>query len=127
VNRYNNFNRTNIGSDSNWRHNVDHRKGVAYRDQATARQFNRDFNRDAQAREQFRGRGEQGRQATQRGDAARDSGGSAGGRDRAGSPRDGPSAGTMDRGGATRDFSGAAAAVRGSRQRRRHARYQQPW
>jgi hypothetical protein len=45
---YNNFNRTNIGGGSNWRHNVDHRKGVAYRDQATARQYNRDFSRDAQ-------------------------------------------------------------------------------
>jgi uncharacterized membrane protein YgcG len=86
---YNNFNRTNVGGDSNWRHNVDHRKGVAYRDQATARQYNRDFSRDAQSREQFRGRD-----------------GSAGGRDRAGSGRDGPSAGTMDRGGASRDFSG---------------------
>jgi uncharacterized membrane protein YgcG len=103
---YNNFNRTNIGSDSNWRHNVDHRKGVAYRDQATARQFNRDFNRDAQAREQFRGRGEGGRQATQRGDAGRDFGGSAG--DRAGSPRGGPSAGTMARGAASRECSGGS-------------------
>jgi uncharacterized membrane protein YgcG len=86
---YNNFNRTNVGGDSNWRHNVDHRKGVAYRDQATARQYNRDFSRDASAREQFRGRD-----------------GSAGGSDRAGSGRDGPSAGTMDRGAASRDFSG---------------------
>jgi len=100
---YNNFNRTNVGGDSNWRHNVDHRKGVAYRDQATARQYNRDFSRDAASREQFRGRGEGGRQGAQRGDAGRDLGGSAGGRDRAGSP----SAGTMDRGGASRDFSGS--------------------
>jgi len=99
---YNNFNRSNIGGDSNWRHNVDHRKGVAYRDQATARQYNRDFNRDAQTREQFRGRGDGGRQATQRGDV----GGSAGGLDRAGSARDGTSTGTMDRGGASGDFSG---------------------
>jgi len=86
---YNNFNRSNVGGDSNWRHNVDHRKGVAYRDQATARQYNRDFSRDASAREQFRGRD-----------------GSAGGRDRTGSGRDGASAGTMDRGAASRDFSG---------------------
>jgi len=103
---YNNFNRTNVGGDSNWRHNVDHRKGVAYRDQATARQYNRDFSRDAQSREQFRGRSEGSRQASQRGDAGRDLGGSSGGRDRAGSTRDGPSAGTMDRGGGSRDFSG---------------------
>jgi uncharacterized membrane protein YgcG len=103
---YNNFNRTNIGGDSNWRHNVDHRKGVAYRDQATARQYNRDFSRDASAREQFRGRAEGGRQATQRDAAGRDLGGSAGARDRAGTGRDGASAGTMDRGAASRDFSG---------------------
>jgi len=65
--RYNNFNRTNI-SDRNWRHNVEHRKGVAYRDQATASRFDRDFSRNAQAREQFRGRAEQGRAEIQRGD-----------------------------------------------------------
>ena len=102
IDRYNNFNRSNIGGDSNWRHNVDHRKGVAYRDQATARQYNRDFNRDAETREQFRGRGDGGRQATQRGDV----GGSSRGLDRAGSARDGTSTGTMDRGGASGDFSG---------------------
>jgi uncharacterized membrane protein YgcG len=103
---YNNFNRTNIGGDSNWRHNVDHRKGVAYRDQATARQYNRDFSRDAQAREQFRGRSEGFRQATQRGDAGRDFGSATGARDRAGPARDGPSVGTSDRGAGSRDFSG---------------------
>ena len=53
--RYNNFNRTNI-SDGNWRHNVDHRQGVAYRDQATASRFDRDFSGNAASREQFRGR-----------------------------------------------------------------------
>jgi hypothetical protein len=67
--RYNNFNRTNI-SDGNWRHNVEHRKGVAYRDQATASRFDRDFSRNAGAREQFRGRAEQGRVEMQRGDFA---------------------------------------------------------
>jgi len=103
---YNNFNRSNIGGDSNWRHNVDHRKGVAYRDRATAQQYNRDFSRDAASREQFRGRGEGGPRASQRGDAGRDLSGSAGARDRAGSTRDGASAGTMDRGGGSRDFSG---------------------
>jgi uncharacterized membrane protein YgcG len=55
--RYNNFNRTNI-SDGNWRHNVDHRRGVAYRDQATAGRFDRDFSGNAPSREQFRGRAE---------------------------------------------------------------------
>ena len=67
--RYNNFNRTNI-SDGNWRHNVEHRKGVAYRDQATASRFDRDFSRNAEARQQFRGRAEQGRVEMQRGDFA---------------------------------------------------------
>jgi len=103
---YNNFNRSNIGGDSNWRHNVDHRKGVAYRDRATAQQYNRDFSRDASSREQFRGRAEGARQATQRGDAGRDLGGSAGARDRVGSGGGGASAGTMDLGAGSRDFSG---------------------
>ena len=31
VNKYNNFNRTNI-QNSNWQHNAEHRKGVQYRD-----------------------------------------------------------------------------------------------
>jgi hypothetical protein len=43
VNRYNSFNRTNI-SNRNWNHNVDHRRGVAYRDQNVARQYNRGGN-----------------------------------------------------------------------------------
>jgi uncharacterized membrane protein YgcG len=68
--RYNNFNRTNI-SDGNWRHNVEHRKGVAYRDQATASRFDRDFSRNAEMREQFRGRAEQGRAEMRQGDFAR--------------------------------------------------------
>ena len=102
---YNNFNRSNIGGDSNWRHNVDHRKGVAYRDQATAQQYNRDFSRDAQSREQFRGRGEGGRQATHAATprATRRLGRRT--RSRRILARR-PVGGTMDRGGASRDFSG---------------------
>lgn len=62
VNRYNNFNRTNI-SNKNWNHNVEHRGGVAYRDQNVARQYNRGDNASAvKAREDFRGRAESGRQ-----------------------------------------------------------------
>jgi len=57
--RYNNFNRTNV-SDGNWRHNAEHRQGVAYRDQATASRFDRDFSRDAASRDQFRGRADAG-------------------------------------------------------------------
>lgn len=123
VNRYNNFNRTNI-SNNNWNHNVDHRKGVAYRDQGVAQKYDRGQSRDAQSREQFRGRAEQGRQdlGQQRMDGGRtggDRGGpSAGTRDlgagdRGGGDRGGPSAGTRDvagdRGGAGaggRDFGG---------------------
>ena len=61
VNRYNSFNRTNISS-SNWNHNVDHRRGVAYRDQNVARQYNRGGDAQAaRAREDFRGRAESGR------------------------------------------------------------------
>jgi hypothetical protein len=107
---YNNFNRSNIGGDSNWRHNVDHRKGVAYRDQATARQYNRDFNRDAQRASSSAAAGEavgKRRNAATPG-ATRAVGR---GRDRAGSGRDGASAGTMDRGGAFDATSAAAAAA----------------
>ena len=61
VNRYNNFNRSSV-SNTNWSHNVDHRKGVAYRDQNVARQYQRGGDRQAtQARENFRGRAESGR------------------------------------------------------------------
>lgn len=61
VNRYNSFNRTNISSN-NWHHNVQHRGGVAYKDQNVARQYNRGGNASAaQARENFRGRAETGR------------------------------------------------------------------
>jgi len=61
VNRYNSFNRTHI-SNANWTHNVEHRRGVAYRDQNVARQYNRAGDAQAvQAREDFRGRAEAGR------------------------------------------------------------------
>ena len=70
VNRYNNFNKTNI-SNKNWQHKAEHRKGVQYRDQATRQKYNRDTSRGAASREAFRGRAEQGRQDIARG-AARD-------------------------------------------------------
>jgi uncharacterized membrane protein YgcG len=131
--RYNNFNRTNI-SDGTWRHNVDHRKGVAYRDQGTASRFGRDFSRDAQAREQFRGRAEQGRAEMRQGDFSsrldnsslgrgdRGSGaaGAAGVADRAGPPRNdisGGNRGAFDGVGnsaATRDVSSRGNASRDS-------------
>jgi hypothetical protein len=94
VNKYNNFNKTNI-SNGNWNHNTANRGGVSYRDNATAQKYNRGGNSAAsQSREQFRGRADQGRsqmsgmdrgelqrsasQATQRG------GGDFGGGDRGG-------------------------------------------
>ena len=62
VNRYNSFNRTRI-TNNTWNHNVNHRRGVAYRDQRVAQQYNRGINREAaRNREQFRGRAELGRQ-----------------------------------------------------------------
>ena len=61
VDRFNNFNKSNI-SNKNWGHNVEHRKGANYRDSATAQKFNRGGDRQAAAaREQFRGRADQGR------------------------------------------------------------------
>ena len=51
------------GGKGDFRHNPEHRKGVSYRDQRTAQQFNRASTNDAiKSREQFRGRSEQGRQ-----------------------------------------------------------------
>ncbi|WP_083518496.1 DUF3300 domain-containing protein [Dechloromonas denitrificans] len=104
-NNYNNFNRTNISGNNNWSHNAEHRRGVSYKDQRVAQQYNRGTNsRDAQAREQFRGHAEAGRSelgqrdgagnrastADRSGPANRDAARPGGGRD------SGPSAGTSD-------------------------------
>jgi hypothetical protein len=54
VNIDRNFNRNNIGTGDRWQHQVDHRRGVAYRDPATRQQFGQ--NRPgAEQRGQFRG------------------------------------------------------------------------
>jgi uncharacterized membrane protein YgcG len=68
VNRYNNFNHTNI-SNGNWQHNSAHRRGVQYNNQNVRNQYGRNNQQNAQAREQFRGRAEQGRQQIARGEA----------------------------------------------------------
>jgi hypothetical protein len=68
VNNYNNFNRTNITSGT-WEHNVDHRKGVQYRDSVSQQKFNRTMSTGGDAREAFRGRAESGRQQLARGGA----------------------------------------------------------
>jgi Protein of unknown function (DUF3300) len=68
VNNYNNFNRTNITSGS-WEHNVEHRKGVQYRDSVSQQKFNRTMSTGGDAREAFRGRAESGRQQLAHGGA----------------------------------------------------------
>jgi hypothetical protein len=68
VEHYNKTGRLEDGKGK-WKHNPENRKGVAYRDQATAKQFNRASTADAvKAREEFRGRADQGRQDLARGD-----------------------------------------------------------
>jgi uncharacterized membrane protein YgcG len=132
-NNYNNFNKTNI-QNNKFQHNAEHRKGVSYRDNATAQKYNRGGDaKAAQSREQFRGHAEQGRQQMQgmdRGqlqnqvsaaDRAGGQGNRAGGGDRGG----GASAGASNRGGGSGGFSGAnsggastrAASSRGSASR----------
>ncbi len=65
VNNYNNFNKTNI-QNTNFQHNAEHRKGVSYKDNATAQKYNRGGDaKSAQSREQFRGHADQGRQQLQ--------------------------------------------------------------
>jgi hypothetical protein len=95
VNRYNNFNKTNI-SNGNWNHNADHRKGVSYRDNGTAQKYNRGTNaQSAQAREQFRGRTDQGASQADRGQQ-----------------RSTQQAGSRDAGGGQRGGGGAQASTR---------------
>jgi len=124
INRYNSFNRTNIKT-GDWRHNPSHRKGVAYRDNATAQKFNRGGDRAAaKSREQFRGRAEQGRaelkdmdrgrldrqvreadRAAPARDRSRVGGGDAGARPDLGASRDRPSRDAKPSTGASRDLA----------------------
>ena len=135
INRQNNFNRNEIntgdrnrnnvnsnnrgnnsGNRQSWNHDSSHRKGVGYRDNATQQKFNRGGNQqNVAAREQYRGRADQGRQQMQREGVSnqRDlSGNQIGTRDSAGSRNAGnASAGTRDLGGAsagTRDLGGSS-------------------
>jgi Protein of unknown function (DUF3300) len=120
VNRYNNFNRTNI-SDGNWRHNVDHRGAVPYRDKGVQQKYGRGQAGDAASRDAFRGRADAGRESIQRGDvssrdmAGRDLGASNrdfGGRDSSGMR--GPSAFDTSRGSQARDYGNRGASSMGS-------------
>jgi hypothetical protein len=63
VNNYNNFNKTDI-KNGKWNHNVDHRKGVGYRDKGTQQRFGQGQRgrQNAAARDNFRGRADAGRQ-----------------------------------------------------------------
>lgn len=160
INRQNNFNRNEINNNRNninsnnrgnnnrgggnsvgnnkqtWNHDASHRKGVGYRDSATQQKFNRGGNQqNVAAREQYRGRADQGRQQISREGAGnqRDlSGNSIGTRDSASTrnsssgTRDfgGSSSGTRDLGGSSsrnsastgsRDFGGSSSRSTGSR------------
>jgi len=78
VNRYNNFNKTNI-SNGNWNHNSDRRGAVPYRDGNTANKYNRGASNNAASRDAYRGRTDAGagagagRADAGRGDAGRTS------------------------------------------------------
>ena len=61
VNRYNNFNRTNI-SNGNWNHNAQHRGAVPYRDQGVAQQYGRGQRSRRRVARRFRGRADAGRE-----------------------------------------------------------------
>jgi len=104
----NEFTATGLGDGSGqWQHDGEHRRGASYRDNATAQKFAIGTDaRAAQAREQYRGRAESGRQDLARGaaDEFRASSGGAGDRS-----RDGVGAGAGDR---SRDGVGAGAGDR---------------
>ena len=132
IDRQNNFNKNEINHNRNsnnrgntantnnraannkqsWQHNSEHRKGVGYKDSATQQKFGKGASQqNLQAREQYRGRAEQGRQQISREGAAnqRDmSGNRVGASDRSAGGRDMGGASTRDLGGGTRDLGGGA-------------------
>jgi len=105
-NRGNSANTNNRGGNKqSWNHDSSHRKGVGYKDSATQQKYNKGGNQqNVAAREQYRGRAEQGRQQMSNEGLGNQ-------RDMAGnqiSSRD--TAGSRDRGGtgdSTRDMGGA--------------------
>ena len=114
VNRYNNFNRTNI-SNGNWNHNVNHRGAVPYRDQNVAKQYGRGQAGDAASRDAFRGRAQQGQQQIQRGEvSARDVPGNRGGAGAGQRDFGSAGAGQRDFGGSNRGGQASAFDTRGS-------------
>jgi hypothetical protein len=77
VNIDRNFDRNQIGQGGRWNHQVDHRKGVGYRDPATRQRYGQQQRPGAAQRQEFRGRLESG---------PRPGGGSAGGARPGGGP-----------------------------------------
>jgi len=111
VNKYNNFNKTNI-SNGNFNHNAEHRKGAAYRDSGTAQKYNRGASTQAtQSREQFRGKAEQGRSEMSQMDRGGDRSGAG---DRGGGASASDRSGGGGRDGGSRGGGGASASSRGS-------------
>jgi len=100
-----------------WSHDASHRKGVAYRDQATAQKYNRGANTQAaKSREAFRGRADQGRRELSQGSARQFQGGQ--GLGKFGGERSGGSAFQgMDRGKSAMDFSSRGSTSRQSMSR----------
>jgi len=114
------FNNSKVKSGGGWQHDASHRKGVAYRDNASREKYGRNV-AGAEGRNDFRGRGgEGGRQnVADRGNAGNRAGVSdraAGGGDRGGAAGDGNrggAAGGGDRGGAAGGGNRASTADRG--------------
>lgn len=93
-------NRVNPNNKGNWQHNPEHRKGVAYKDGATAKQYGQSPARSMEGRrDASRGYGNAGSGAANRQSAGTMDRGAAGAGTR-------PSAGTMDRGGRDSAFGG---------------------
>ena len=126
VDHHNSSNRTNNITNKKWEHKPEHRKGVSYQDRGVGQKYNRGANtRDVQSREQFRGRGDQGRNSvgtsdrmagsSDRGLGGRDSGDRGlGGRD--GGNRGGGFSG-IGSGASTRDASARGGSSRSSANR----------
>jgi hypothetical protein len=102
------------GERGKWQHDPSHRKGVSYRNQATAQKYNRaSTTQAAGSRDAFRGRTEQGRQDLSRGTSG---GSGAQASNRATADRGGrdTAVGSMDRGSNTRMQSDRGSASRQS-------------
>ena len=117
VTHYNSFNRTHI-DNPNWNHQVDHRRGVPYRDPAVAQRYNRGVNdQAARARDDFRGRAETGRAELRDMDRSQLQNRAAPTYDRGGTDARSTGFSGADSGAATRAASSRGAASRGGMSR----------